>query len=395
MVYVLIAACVAAAVFGIGLGVTKLMLGYRKNAVHKNIAYQVGSVSDTVNVPYSTLIRDGTVYVCGDDIVKLCEFSVIGTEDEIKYISPDSGNDVVTFYKNSNRATVNKNDVRLEAETFIKDGKLYIPMSFFTSYATGLVCEYKPETDSERAAIKVYKIYNETAHLVYGVPVYYDPVSFRLKESVTLDRIDESALADDIEDVDYKIDVTPYFDAINPKNIYGYISVVNASHRVTETQRYGDLTKTYIQASSVEEPVMLRSTAAQALEAMMKEVREVEDKTRFNIYSGYHTFENSTESDPALDESLLGLSVEMYYEPKKDFGNTATYKWFVDNAYRFGFIIRYPEGKSSVTGVGYRPWVFRYVGRYVATKMRKENLCLEEFIEKYDLERVLEIKKNN
>lgn len=171
--------------------------------------------------------------------------------------------------------------------------------------------------------------------------------------------------------------------------------MINKTHRATKTLEYDDLTNTVIQAESVEEPVMLRAVAAKALEAMMKEVRDVEDKTRFNIYAGYHTYENSEEADPSLDESLLGLSVDLYYEPKKSFGDTSTYKWFANNAYKYGFIIRYPKNKTDITGVSFRPWTLRYVGRYAATKMRDENLCLEEFIEKYDLERVLEIKKTN
>ena len=396
LLYLLIAAGIGTLVFAISFGATRLFLGYNKKADHKNISYQVGLVSDTVRVSYDTLVKDGVVYVCGNDIVTLCGFTVTGTDEEIKYISPDDGNDTVTFYKNSNRATVNKNEIRLQAPTYEKNGKLYIPMSFFTAYATGIVCEFTPESDNARASIKVYKkILNEYEQKINGATAMYEPVTFRIKAAVTLEKIDEGVLADDIDDATYKIDVTPYIDAINPTNVYGYISVVNASHRVTETRQYADLVKTVIQADSVEEPVMLRSIAAKALEAMMKEVRDVEDKTRFNIYSGYHTFEDSAASDPALDESLLGLSVELYYEPKSDFGNTATFKWFANNAYKYGFIIRYPEGKSSVTGVGFRPYILRYVGRYAATKMREENLCLEEFIEKYDLERVLEIQKNS
>ena len=396
MLYLLIAAGIGTTVFGISFGAARFFFGYSKKTDHKNIAYQVGLASDTVRVPYDNLIRDGVVYVCGNDIVTLCGFTVTGTEDEIKYISPDDGNDTVTFFKDSNRAVVNKNEIRLQAPTYEINNKIYIPVSFFVSYATGIVCEYTPETEENRAVIKVYKkILNEYDHKVSGTAALYEPVAFRVKAAVTLEKLDEGVLADDVEEATYKIDVTPYIDAINPKNVYGFISVINTSHRVTETIEYDDLVQTVIQADSVEEPVMLRSTAAKALEAMMKEVRDVEDKTRFNIYSGYHTYENSAESNPSLDESLLGLSVELYYEPKADFGQTATYRWFVNNAYKYGFIIRYPEDKANVTGVAFRPWVIRYVGRYAATKMREENLCLEEFIEKYDLERVLEIKKNN
>lgn len=218
--YALIAAGVAVVIFGISFGAARFMLGYTKKTTHKNILYQVGLSSNATRVSYTTLIRDGTVYVGGNDLVTLCGFTVTGTEDEIKYISPDSGNDTVTFYKNSSLATVNKNKIRLEAETYEEKGKLYIPMSFFTSYATGIVCEYIPETEKDRAQIKVYKnILNEYDHKVSGAAAVYEPVTFRVKEAVTLDRIDESFLIEDIKEEIYKIDITPYNDAINPKNI--------------------------------------------------------------------------------------------------------------------------------------------------------------------------------
>ncbi len=397
MVYMLIAFAAAATVFAASLGVIVFAVSFRRGADHKNISYQVGLVSDTVRVPYNDLIRNGVLYVCGNDIVNLCGFTVTGTGDEIKYISPDDGNDTVLFYKSSNRAIVNNNEIRLQSETYEKDGKLYIPASFFTSYSTGLVFEYTPETEDSRASLKVYKnILNEYDHKITGTVAVYEPVTFRLKEFTTLDRLDESALADEIEDATYKIDVTPYYDAINPENIYGYISVINADHRATATMRYDDLTPVVIQAESVEEPILLRGIAARALEAMFAEVRGVEGFERFNVYSGYHTFENSEEKNASLDESLLGLSVDAYFNPKDaTYANTNTYKWFANNAYKYGFIIRYPRDKTDETGVGFRPWTLRYVGRYAATKMREENLCLEEFIAKYNLERVLEIKQSD
>ena len=394
-IYLLIAAGVAAVMLGISYGAIRLVLGFRRKADHLNIAYQVGLASDMQRVPYDTYIRDGIVYVCGNDIVNLCGFTVTGTSDEIKYISPDDGNDTVMFYTGTNRAVINKNEIRLRAATSYEDGKLYIPMSFFSSYSTGLVCEYTPETDNSGAVIKVYKhMLNEYEKSVTGTAAVYEPVTFRLKESAVLAKIDESALADEIGEATYKIDVSKYTDAINPKKLYGYISVINSDHPASGTLEYDDLTQICIQAESIEEPILLRRIAAQALEAMFLEIRGVEDLTKFNVYSGYNTFESSKAKDPSLDESLLGLSVEVSFGGDDDgFEDSRTYKWFAENSYKYGFIIRYPKGKTSSTGVKFNPRILRYVGRYVATKMHNEGLSLEEFIEKYELEQALQIQK--
>lgn len=62
------------------------------------------------------------------------------------------------------------------------------------------------------------------------------------------------------------------------------------------------------------------------------------------------------------------------------FGNTPEGKWLAANAYQYGFIIRYPEGKMDITGYRYEPWHIRYVGIPLATEMKQQGIqTLEEF----------------
>jgi D-alanyl-D-alanine carboxypeptidase len=62
------------------------------------------------------------------------------------------------------------------------------------------------------------------------------------------------------------------------------------------------------------------------------------------------------------------------------FGDTSEGKWVAANAYKYGYIIRYPEGKESVTGYRYEPWHIRYIGVELATEMHNKNIqTLEEF----------------
>jgi D-alanyl-D-alanine carboxypeptidase len=64
------------------------------------------------------------------------------------------------------------------------------------------------------------------------------------------------------------------------------------------------------------------------------------------------------------------------------FGNTAEGKWLAANAYLYGFIIRYPNGKESVTGYRYEPWHIRYIGIDLSTEMHNQNVTtLEEFFD--------------
>ena len=63
------------------------------------------------------------------------------------------------------------------------------------------------------------------------------------------------------------------------------------------------------------------------------------------------------------------------------FEDTAAFEWLHDNAYKFGFILRYPKDKVSTTGYAYEPWHYRFVGREAATDIHFAGLCLEEYLE--------------
>lgn len=61
------------------------------------------------------------------------------------------------------------------------------------------------------------------------------------------------------------------------------------------------------------------------------------------------------------------------------FGNTAAGKWLATNAYKYGFVIRYQDGKESLTGYQYEPWHIRYVGADLAAEIQKSGQTLEQF----------------
>ena len=71
-------------------------------------------------------------------------------------------------------------------------------------------------------------------------------------------------------------------------------------------------------------------------------------------------------------------------ELDESFATTAEAQWLAKNCTRFGFIIRYPEGKEDVTGNKYEPWHLRYVGPTVAAYITENNLTLEEFLDSYN-----------
>ena len=87
---------------------------------------------------------------------------------------------------------------------------------------------------------------------------------------------------------------------------------------------------------------------------------------------------------PGTSEHQLGLAVDIVAEsyPVLDAGqeDTPEQQWLMANSYRYGFVLRYPEGKSYITGIGYEPWHYRYVGVEAAEQMYRDDLCLEEYL---------------
>ncbi|MNN60637.1 D-alanyl-D-alanine carboxypeptidase [compost metagenome] len=61
------------------------------------------------------------------------------------------------------------------------------------------------------------------------------------------------------------------------------------------------------------------------------------------------------------------------------FGDTEEAKWLAEHAAEYGYIIRYPEGKESITGYKYEPWHIRYVGVEIAAYIADNNITLEEY----------------
>ena len=83
---------------------------------------------------------------------------------------------------------------------------------------------------------------------------------------------------------------------------------------------------------------------------------------------------------PGCSDHNLGLAVDFNYV-NNSFEKTKAFKWLKENAENYGFVLRYPKEKESITKVNYEPWHWRYVGEENAKKMNELNYCLEEYVE--------------
>ena len=85
---------------------------------------------------------------------------------------------------------------------------------------------------------------------------------------------------------------------------------------------------------------------------------------------------------PGTSEHQLGLAMDIVDLNNQNLDesqeNTAVQKWLMEHSWEYGFILRYPSGKSEVTGIIYEPWHYRYVGREAAAEIYEQGVCLEE-----------------
>ena len=88
---------------------------------------------------------------------------------------------------------------------------------------------------------------------------------------------------------------------------------------------------------------------------------------------------------PGSSEHQTGLCIDfttqsLWGDLNTDFEKTDAFQWLSQNAYKFGFILRYPQGKEAITGYTYEPWHYRFVGREAATDIFYSNMTLEEYL---------------
>ncbi|MDO4467841.1 MAG: M15 family metallopeptidase [Bacillota bacterium] len=145
------------------------------------------------------------------------------------------------------------------------------------------------------------------------------------------------------------------------------------------------------------EEVQLRKVAAKAYEEWVEAAEEEgidivaiaayrTYEYQRDLYNYYEQAEGKAYADayyarPGQSEHNSGLAVDITFNGYNfnEIENYEGYDWILNNAHKFGWILRYPEEKVDITRYGYESWHFRYVGVDVATLCYENNWCLEEY----------------
>ena len=187
--------------------------------------------------------------------------------------------------------------------------------------------------------------------------------------------------------------------AMPDKNIDGTAFLVNRQHVISELY-VPEVRKTDLYGMSQS----MREDAATALEELFAAAKE-EAGYSLSTVSGYRSYSkqatiyarkkaNTGSAEKAdqlvakagTSEHQLGLAVDLVDANMQDLTSaqesTETQKWLMANSWRYGFIHRYPNGKTDITGIIYEPWHYRYVGKAAAQEIFNRDITLEEYLGK-------------
>lgn len=113
--------------------------------------------------------------------------------------------------------------------------------------------------------------------------------------------------------------------------------------------------------------------------------RSVEKQEKLFGNSNGNKDSETSVNKPGHSEHNLGLAVDIvsinHQVLDSEYADTPEAIWLAENCYKYGFILRYPENASSITGVIYEPWHFRYVGKDAAKDITDSGMCFEKWLD--------------
>lgn len=384
---------------------------------------------------------DGTPFLCFNDLSDYLGMSEGGGADGLKFLIRSDDEDVdsggtgaeeyVIFLTDEAKANVNGQIVSTDGMNRIVREEVWVSLDFVSEYMRGISVSF----DREKLTVQVARVADEEASSE-ETPVYL-PVEFTLKAEKVLEPVPEDPDVGEIvpetkttagdasetetveeepveEEPTYELnfvnDLSEYEKYMNPEDRDAYLTLVNTVNLLDESYTPSDLVdcKYTVQGRSTQQ---LRLYANKALEALMMEMQAA-GYYNMAVYSGFRSYSyqkilfaqytinemaantSLTQEEaekivltystrPGTSEHQTGLAVDMdtLGTFSTDFEYEPEYEWLSENAWKFGFVLRFPKDKTDITTIQFEPWHYRFVGRYHAKKIHDAGMCLEEYVE--------------
>ena len=412
----------------IAVAFTALMIHFRRtpdspDSVGK-ITYYYGG-AETRIAPPAECAAAGGIYLCFNDLSDYLGMAESGSARQMKFVFPVDGSttatangtgkeEYVVFYSDATKVSINGQDVTLEIPNVIHGEEIWVSKSFVENYMNGLSVAY----NQKKGTVTVARI-KDDERSTESETVYAD-VSFRLKPSSPISPVEEDPLHGEVVfngegayELNFTADLSEYEEFMNPEGDKrdAFLTLVNTDNTLTAKDVPDDLVDVKYTSAS-KQTQQMRLYAYKALEALFEEMHAL-GYYDMAVYSGYRSYSyqetlfeqyvsNEMAANPSLtrgdaeklvltyatrpgtSEHQTGLAVDMDTMGAftTDFQYTEEYQWLSENAWKFGFVLRFPAEKTDITTIQFEPWHYRYVGRYHAMKMHESGLCLEEYVKK-------------
>ncbi len=371
-------------------------------------------------------IVNGTPFLCFNDLSEYLGMAESGGAEGLKFLITDGGaagetdssgtgrEEYVIFPTGEQEANVNGQIIRIDGMNRIIGEEVWVSVDFITEYMRGLSVTYDDKKPELRVARVTDAVNSTEEHTVYL------PVEFTLKSEEALETIPEPDTGSETggtgtaPPLDYELnfvnDLSEYEKYMDPEDRDAYLTLVNTVNLLDKSYVPSDLVDCKYTAVG-RETQQLRLNASKALEALMLEMHSA-GFYNMMVLSGFRSYDKQAylfnqytlnemaaapnlsreqaekivltySTRPGTSEHQTGLAVDMdtLGTFTTDFEYEPEYAWLQENAWKFGFVLRFPKDKTDITTIQFEPWHYRYVGRYHAKKIHDSGLCLEEYVE--------------
>ena len=367
------------------------------SALVRSISPEIEYTYDYHNGQYTAVVSQedalpGEVpYLNMNYLAAVYSMAVSGSYDDMKFST--AAGEYVSFMPGSRVMMVNGNRHVMKDPAILRGQEMWISSEFVEDMFDGILVKW----DHEEHTVTI-------TPAVEGGAV--TPLTFRLRP---VGGNAQTASENWDDGYTYLTDMSSFRDAIEPANRDAFLMLVNKENPVSSTYTPADLVEVTNMKAGYENRQYMCETAERALQALYQDLAAA-GYTDVGVTSGYRTYKiqeqlheryvleemdqrsvSRAEAETyasrysavaGQSEHQTGLAADMYNTAGADasFGETEAYQWLKDHAHQYGFILRYPADKTDITGYDFEPWHYRYVGRYHATRMYEQNLCLEEYL---------------
>jgi D-alanyl-D-alanine carboxypeptidase len=190
--------------------------------------------------------------------------------------------------------------------------------------------------------------------------------------------------------------ITEHFTAIHISEITDtrYLELVNHEYGLSNEPDENLIDDAHPTVAVRTRDITLHISARTAVSGLFEAARNDSSIGTFFVSSGFRDIATQEQLyNSGMDRTLvlppghsehhtgLGIDILALDIGQFELGNAPKGRWLVNNSWKFGLILRYPEDKQDVTGIAYEPWHFRYIGQPHAWYMWENDMVFEEYIE--------------